>query len=313
MIGGVAAELTTAGLVAPGSLQIDESLARALIADQFPIWAGLQVRAVPQPGWDNRSFLLGDDFVIRLPSAAAYEAQVQREQRWLPHLASHVPFEIPEPVALGRPGRGYPWSWSVYRWIAGKTAASAPPGDMGQFAIDLALVLNALHRVPAEGGPDPGRDNFHRGGPLEVYDEEARQAIAALGSRINRAGAIDAWEEGLASRWTRPPVWVHGDMALGNLLVRGGRLAAVIDFGQLCVGDPACDLAIAWTCLRAQHRQAFRGRLEVDAATWQRGRAWALWKAAIVAAGLVATNAIEGKAARLTLDEILDDLVRTGP
>ncbi len=297
--------------MAPESLQIDETLVRGLIADQFPNWADLQVRAVPQPGWDNRTFLLGHDFVARLPSAAAYEEQVHREQRWLPYLRTHVPFEIPEPVALGQPGRGYPWSWSVYRWIAGDTAASAPPSDMGQFAEDLALMLIALQRVPAEGGPDPGEHNFHRGGPLRAYDEQARQAIAALRGQIDSAEALNVWTAGLASCWKQPTVWVHGDIALGNLLTRGGRLAAVIDFGQLCVGDPACDLAIAWTYLRAQHRQAFRNRLKVDLATWRRGRAWALWKAAIVAASLVDTNTIEGQASHLTMDEILSDSART--
>ena len=296
--------------MASQSIQITETLVRGLIAAQFPQWAELPVRLTPQSGWDNRCFLLGETMVARLPSAQGYEAQIHREQRWLPYLRTHIPVEIPEPLALGQPGRGYPWSWSIYRWIEGDTAATSPPSDVGKFAEDLALVLNAIHEAPAESGPAPGPENFHRGGELKVYDAQARQAIAALSGRIG-AGALAAWEAGLASRWSQAPVWVHGDIALGNILVRSGRLAALIDFGQVCIGDPACDLAIAWTYLRAQHRQTFRNRLKIDTATWQRGRAWALWKAAIVAAGIVDTNAPEGKVSRLTIDEILSDYART--
>lgn len=292
-------------------LQVDDALVRALVADQFPESAHLPVHPAPQSGWDNRTFLLGNDMVARLPSAQCYEAQVHREQRWLPYLHSRLPVEVPQPLALGRPGRGYPWSWSIYRWIAGDTAANSPPSNVSQFAEDLALFLNSLHKVPADGGPRPGPDNFHRGGALDVYDWQFREAMAVLGSSIDRAAALAVWDAAIASNWSDPPVWVHGDLALGNLLVRDGRLAAVIDFGQLCVGDPACDLAIAWTFFRAPHRHAFRARLALDPATWQRGRAWALWKAAIVAARLVETSAIEARTSQQTIDEVLHDAAHT--
>ncbi len=287
--------------------EIDEGLVRALVADQFPQWTGLAVRCMPHSGWDNRTFLLGQSMLVRLPSACGYAAQPHREQRCLPYLRAHLPIEIPEPLALGRPGHGYAWSWSVYRWIVGDTAANAPPNDVGQFAEDLASFLNALRGVSAEGGPEPGSDNFYRGGKLAVYDEQARQAIATLGGQIDSATALSVWEAALATTWSGSPVWVHGDVALGNLLMRGGRLAAVIDFGQVCVGDPACDLAIAWTYFRAEDRRAFRARLALDSSTWQRGRAWALWKALVVAAGLVGTRAVEGQHAWQTIDEVLGD------
>ncbi len=245
--------------------------------------------------------------VARLPSAPCYEAQVIREQRWLPYLGPHLPLEIPEPLALGHPGSGYPSSWSVYRWIAGDAAATSPPTNIAQFAQDLSLFLHALWQVPTIGGPKPGPENFHRGGPLGIYDEQFREAITALGDQINSTFALAIWDAAAASNWSGPPVWVHGDIALGNLLVRNGKLAAVIDFGQVCVGDPACDLAIAWTFFKAQHRQTLRMRLDLDSATWHRGRAWALWKAVIVAAGLVETNAIERRASRQTIDEVLND------
>lgn len=293
------------------SVQINEALVRALVAAQFPEWANLPVRAVPQSGWDNRTFLLGDNMVARLPSTQSYEAQVHREQRWLPYLHSRLPFEIPKPLALGQPGGGFPCSWSVYSWIAGDTAASSPPSNNAQFAEDLALFLNTLRQIPSGGGPEPGQDNFHRGGALQVYDEQFRKAIAVLGGQINGTAALALWDTAVASSWGDPPVWVHGDVAPGNLLVRRGRLAGVIDFGQVCVGDPACDLAIAWTFFRAPHRHAFRARLALDSVTWQRARAWALWKAAIVTAGLVETNSVEGWASRQTIDEVLRDNVRT--
>ena len=201
-----------------------------------------------------------------------------------------------------------PWRWSIYRWIPGDTVAHLPVTDRIQFAEDLASFLNALYAVPSDGGPEPALDNFHRGGALAVYDSQFRQAIAALARQISGARALALWEAALASGWNEKPVWVHGDVALGNLLIRDGRLAAVIDFGQVCVGDPACDLAIAWTYFRGQDREAFRARLTHAQSAWDRGRAWALWKAAIVAAGLCETNAVEGQAARQTLDEILQPL-----
>jgi aminoglycoside phosphotransferase (APT) family kinase protein len=286
-------------------LKIDAALARTLVAEQFPHWAHLPVRAMPTQGWDNRSFLLGSDRVLRLPSAQAYAAQVPREQRWLPYLRQHLPVEIPQPLAQGRPGCGYPFAWSVYRWIDGDTVASRPPSDMRLFAMDLARFLNALRAVPAADGPAAGEDNFHRGGALEVYDAQAREAVAVLRDRIDADVALHVWDAGSASAWEQPPVWVHGDTAPGNLLVRAGRLAAVIDFGQLGVGDPACDLAMAWSYLRAPQRETFRAALGLDAATWQRGKAWALWKAAIVTAGIASTNPTETLAAQHTLDEVL--------
>jgi aminoglycoside phosphotransferase (APT) family kinase protein len=291
----------------PLKTQINEALLRALLTDQFPALGRLPVRPVPQMGWGNRTFLVGDELVARLPSAAAYEAQIHREQRWLPYLRSNLPIEVPEPVAQGRPGHGYLWAWSIYRWINGDPAASAPPKNMGEFGRALGSFLNAMHRVPAIGGPEPGQDNFYRGAPLNVYDKQFRKAIALLSSQFDTAVALSVWDAALASPWLGPPIWVHGDIALGNLLVREDKLAAVIDFGQLCVGDPACDLAIAWTYFRGEHRSAFRASVVLDLDTWQRGRAWALWKAAIVAAEIVQTNAVEGPLARETIKEILAD------
>ncbi|HEX5686765.1 MAG TPA: aminoglycoside phosphotransferase family protein [Ideonella sp.] len=289
---------------------IDERLVSNLVAEQFPHWAHLPVSAVARGGWDNRTFHLGDELLVRLPSGPAYAAQVLREQRWLPHLAPHLTLAIPEPVAMGRPGGGYPWHWSVYRWLTGQAVVEHPVVDLAGFTADLARFLVSLQSVDASQGPAAGVQTFHRGGALSVYDAQCRAAVQALEGRIDTAVALRAWELALSSSWGRAPVWVHGDIALGNLLLLEGKLHAVIDFGQLCVGDPACDLAIAWTFLRGAHRAAFREALAVDLGTWRRGRAWALWKAAIIAAGISQTNAVEGAACWQTLDEIVIECAR---
>lgn len=285
---------------------IDLALAARLIGSQFPQWAGLPLSPIPAGGWDNRTFRLGDSMLVRLPSAREYAGQVEKEHRWLPRLAPHLPFAIPEPLALGEPGFGYPFNWSVYRWIEGESAASADIADSEGFASDVARFLSALQAIDAEQGPRPGAHNFFRGGDLASYDGEARAALARLSASIDVRVATRIWDGALASRWPCDPVWVHGDMSAGNLLVRDGQLAAVIDFGQLAVGDPACDLAMAWTFFGAAGRKTFRERLPLDEDTWRRGRGWALWKAAIVAAGMTDTNAVEKAQSGRTLRELLN-------
>ncbi|KAB0681511.1 aminoglycoside phosphotransferase family protein [Aureimonas leprariae] len=264
---------------------VDATLVRRLVAAQFPAWAHLPVEPVEPGGWDNRTFRLGNTMSVRLPSAAGYVPQVEKEQRWLPRLAPHLPLPIPAPLARGAPGENYPWSWSIYRWLDGEPATEDTVADPARFARDVAGFLRALHRIDAADGPRAGDHNFHRGGDLAVYDAEARVALAALHDRIDHAAAAEVWEAALASRWERTPVWVHGDIAWGNLLVQGGELAAVIDFGSSGVGDPASDLPIAWTTFSGTGRQAFREALALDSETWARGRGWALWKALITAAG----------------------------
>jgi aminoglycoside phosphotransferase (APT) family kinase protein len=262
-------------------LEVEAPLVRRLIGAQFPHWAGLDVRPVAHAGWDNRTFHLGDAMTVRMPSAARYVAQVEKEHRWLPRLARRLPLPIPELLARGEPGEGYPWPWSVYRWLDGTPAARARIDDTPRFARDLAAFLAALYAIDASDGPPAGTHNFHRGGDLAVYDAQTRAAVDALGDDIDRAAVLTVWEEALASRWQEPPVWVHGDVAAGNLLVRDGCLGAVIDFGSAGVGDPACDLVIAWTFLEGEAREAFCAALPLDQGTWGRARGWALWKALI--------------------------------
>lgn len=269
-------------------VKIDASLVRRLVAAQFPEWADLSIRPVASGGWDNRTFHLGEHMTVRLPSAAPHALQVAKEHRWLPKLAPRLPLPIPVPLVMGSPAEGFPWPWSVYRWLEGEPATLERIADLSEFATALAQFLIALQRIDAAGGPPPGRHNFFRGAPLAIYDGETRQAIATLGGRIDAKAVTAVWEAALAATWQGSPVWVHGDVSAGNLLVKNGRLSAVIDFGSSAVGDPACDLAIAWTLLEGESRDAFRAALPLDAATWARGRGWTLWKGLITLAEYLA-------------------------
>ena len=158
-----------------------------------------------------------------------------REQRWLPKLAPLLPLPIPVPLAIGKLTEEYPWQWSIYQWLPGDSAANAPISDLNHFATSLAEFLIALQRIDSAGGPSPGLHSFYRGGSLATYDAETRQALAILKGKIDVVAAAEIWETALATDWDKPPVWVHGDISLGNLLVKNGQLCAVIDFGQLTV------------------------------------------------------------------------------
>ncbi|MGX6640737.1 aminoglycoside phosphotransferase family protein [Legionella pneumophila] len=288
---------------------IDEKLVCRLIASQFPHYSNLPVKPVAVGGWDNRTFHLGKDMLVRLPSAEQYELQVEKEQQWLPQLASLLPVLIPPPLAKGMPGEGYPWKWSIYRWLEGETIVSANLSNLNEIAKDLATFLTAFHQIDSSGGPKPGMHSFYRGGDLKIYDPETRQAIDYLKGKIDTDHATEIWETALNTSWQGTPVWVHGDISAGNLLVKNGKLCAVIDFGQLSVGDPACDLAITWTLFAGDSRKIFREMLALDKGTWFRGQAWALWKALIVAAGIVNTNAMEvQKSCRIINELFLTEL-----
>ena len=268
-------------LLPDGRAGIDAALVRRLIATQFPQWRELPVTPVAVDGWDNRTYRLGADMSVRLPTAASYTPAVEKEDRCLPILAPSLPVAVPTPLATGRPGEGYPFCWSVRPWLDGRTALAEPPADLASFAIALADFLMALQRIDATDGPIAGGHSFYRGASPKYYDNETRECLWALRGRIDTAGAAAVWEAALATTWARAPVWFHGDVASGNLLVRDGRLRAVIDFGTCGVGDPACDLVIAWTFFHAQSREIFRDRVQQDADTWARARGWVLWKALI--------------------------------
>lgn len=246
--------------------------------------------------------------LVRMPSAVDYALQVEKEHRWLPELAPLLPLPIPVPLAMGMPASGYPWQWSIYRWLEGASAASAHIANLGDFATALAQFLIALQSINSIYGPTPGLHSFYRGGALVTYDSMTRQAIDILKDRIDVGTATEVWDRALATTYGHSPVWVQGDLSAGNLLVQNGQLSAVIDFGQLAVGDPACDLAIAWTLFNGESREIFQSLLPLDSGTWARGRAWTLWKALITAAELTnKTNAIESTHPWRIISEVLAD------
>jgi len=300
-------------LAEPALPPIDVALVKRLITTQFPPWADQPIRPVASDGWDNRTFHLGDDMSVRLPSAAGYEPQVAKEHRWLPVLAPQLPLAIPVPLAQGRPDQAYPFRWSVYRWIDGQTARADRVRDLMEFATAVAGFLTALQQIDSTDGPAAGAHNCFRGGPLTTYDTETRNAIDTLHDRIPGRLATEIWTSALAATWHGTPVWVHGDIAIGNLLVRDGRLAAVIDFGTCGVGDPACDAVIAWTFLTGASREVFREALGVEAGTWARARGWALWKALITLAGREDAASASATDAQRVLEEIFAEYLSGRP
>jgi aminoglycoside phosphotransferase (APT) family kinase protein len=286
---------------------ITADLVSRLVRTQFPQWAGLGVRRVDADGWDNATFRLGEEMSVRLPSAAVYVPAIQKEHRWLPVLAGQLPLPVPEPLAVGVPGCGYPWPWSVYRWIDGAPVSEQTVPDLTQFAVDLAGFLAALYRINPVGGPSAGPHNFFRGGPLAVYEGEVAEALGALEGQIDTVLAAAVWQAALRATWPGRPVWFHGDAQPGNMLAKGGRLCAVIDFGTCGVGDPACDTTIAWTFLSGQASQIFKQRLPVDSATWTRGRGWAIWKAMKVLVGALDTDPEDAAFTTGVIEKIMAD------
>jgi aminoglycoside phosphotransferase (APT) family kinase protein len=285
---------------------IDAPLVRRLLAAQFPEWAELPIERVPSAGTDNAIYRLGGDMTVRLPRIGLATGQVEREHRWLPKLAPHLPLAIPTPLAMGVPAEGYPWHWSVYRWLEGENA-TADRLDLRKAATDLADFITALQRIDPTGGPLAGVERS-RGVPLAARDTETRAAIAALQDVLDMDAVTSRWEAALrASVWRGPGVWLHGDLNEGNLLARHGRLSAVIDFGAMAVGDPACDLMVAWTLLTPKTRAVFRAAVPVKDATWARGRGWALSWALIVIPYYRHTNPALCRVAERTIDEVLAD------
>lgn len=291
----------------------DTALVRRLLAEQYPRWADLSITPVTSAGTDNALYRLGDELVARLPRIHWAAGQAEKEYRWLPRLAPHLPLAIPTPLALGAPDAGYPWHWSIHRWLAGENATLARLADPRQAATMLARFVGALQRIDTIDGPRAGAHNGGRGVPLAQRDAPTRAAIAALHGMIDTAAAAAAWAAALrVPAWSGPPVWVHGDLQSGNLLAIDGRLSAVIDFGCLGVGDPAADLHVAWNLFTAEARAVFHAALAVDDATWARGRGWALSTALIALPYYHVTNPVLAGIARHAIAEVLAEYRQSG-
>jgi aminoglycoside phosphotransferase (APT) family kinase protein len=291
-------------------VDIDVPLVRRLVATQFPEWADLPIEPVRSRGTDNALYRLGADMVVRLPRHEPTVATLKKERVWLPRLAPLLPLAVPLPLADGTPADGYPFDWSVYRWLGGEDAIAQPVRASMQLAGDLAQFIAALREIRIAGGPTPGEHNFLRGVPLEARDTPTRAAILALRGSLDVEAVTAAWESALASpTWDGSPVWIHGDLDARNLLVENGRLSAVIDWGGLGVGDPACDVSVAWKLFPADVREPFRRMLGVDEATWARARGWTLSQAIIALPYYtLETNPILVREARRWLAEVLADV-----
>ncbi|NUS90289.1 MAG: aminoglycoside phosphotransferase family protein [Streptomyces sp.] len=256
---------------------IDAALARRLVDTQFPQWAELPLELLDPAGSDHVIYRLGEDLSVRLPRHAGAIGQAMKEFEWLPRLAPHLPLAIPVPVGVGEPDFDYPWPWAVSRWLDGEVATAEALADSSPAAVQLAEFLTALQEFVPEDFPLENAREDLTGRPLADRDRATRAAIAEVDGTFDTAAMTALWDAALnAPGWDRPPVWFHGDFHTGNLLTVDGRLSAVIDFGGLGIGDPACDLTIAFTLMSAGSRAAFRTALGVDDATWTRGRGWAL-------------------------------------
>ena len=283
--------------------EIDADLVSRLLARQFPQWAHLALEPVASAGTDNALFRLGDHMVVRLPRIQWAVEGVDLEQEWLPRLAPFLPVAIPTPLGLGEPDEGYPWRWSVYEWLDGDNPVLNKMADPISLAKDLAHFITALGKVDTSRAPLAGR-----GVPLQERDEDTKAAIVSLDGMIDSTAVTNAWESALAVPiWSSPPVWIHGDLSAGNILLVDGRLNAVIDFGAMGIGDPACDLIVAWNLLPASARDAFRSESQFDDSTWKRGRGWALSIALIQLPYYFQTNRSLAENARHVISEVLAD------
>ena len=252
---------------------VDADIVRRLLRAQFPQWADLPLAVVHDFGTDHTLFRLGDDMVVRMPIMEYATRQAKKEARWLPFLAPQVPLQLPTPLAMGEPGHGYPYRWSIATWIDGERA-TPDNVDLTQAAIDLAGFVKALQRCDPTDGPRAGAGTGYRGVSLKLWVERIDEWIAKLDGQF--AEQVALWRDVVleAPEWDRPPVWFHGDLP-GNLIAKAGRLVGVIDSGY-GTGDPACDLLPGWTFFRGESRQLFFDEVGLDEATITRARGFAL-------------------------------------
>ena len=292
-------------------LDIGVDLVRRLLVSQQPQWSELPLRAVPSSGTDNAMFRLGDDMVVRMPRIRWAVEAVEKEHRWLPLLAPHLPLVIPSPLAKGEPGEGYPWPWSVYGWLDGLDTIDGEVNDLSQAARDIAHFVGELQGIDTTDAPlaHPGG----RGAALRTVDEQTRNSIDAAQGLLDTQAVTAVWEAVLeTSEWEGSGVWFHGDITGGNLLVREGRIFALIDFSGIGVGDPACDLGVAWELFDAESRKVLRAAVGADEAMWRRARGWALCTALWALPYYLDTNPVMVTQARQKIDAVLADFSAEG-
>lgn len=284
-------------------------LAKKLIAIQFPEYAGLTVTEVEQQGHDNRTYRIGNDMLIRMPTAESYALKVPKEQELLPKLAKYLSVAIPAPIKMGKSSYDYPYPFSIYRWLEGRSANHVTLGEstLENIAFQLANFLKELQAITDVEGPSPGQHNWWRGRNVSVYNSGTREQIAKLADIIDSNSALELWEKACATKWNKAPVWIHGDYAVGNILIKDNKLSGVIDFGGTAMGDPACDLVISWTYLSGKARDIFINTMDLDEDTWLRARAWVLWKATFELCNIADKNSPAASIQKRIIDEVINE------
>ncbi len=260
-------------------VNINIEMIKRLIDNQFPKWSNLEIKPVEKSGHDNRTFHLGEEMAVRLPSGSDYVLQVEKEYKWLPVLGKYLSLPISSPIAKGLPSEEYPFPWTINKYIKGQTLNHENILSKNSFAAQLSDFLKELQEIDTKNAPLAGKHNFYRGGDLSVYHKETVSALEKFKDILPVKKLSQIWQCALSSTWNKKAVWLHGDIAPGNLLVMNGNLCAVIDFGIMAVGDPSCDYAMAWTFFDKESRAVFLNGLDID--TIYRAKAWALWKALI--------------------------------
>ncbi len=281
----------------------DENLVQHLLEEQFPKWTNLPIRRVPSSGTENALYRLGDEMIVRLPRRPGATKPIDKEQKWLPKLAPLFPIAIPIPLGKGKPTKEFPYPWSIYKWLKGENPIVDHLNDPSSLAKDVAKFINILHQINLKDGP-----LARRGAPLEVQDDQMRVALKESHGLVDTDAVIDIWEKALkVPKYSGKPVWIHGDLSPGNILLVNGKLSAILDFGGLGVGDPAVDSIAAWNLLSAETRETFRRELQYDKETWARGRGWALSIALIQLPYYKDTNKELASNARHVINEILEE------
>jgi aminoglycoside phosphotransferase (APT) family kinase protein len=288
---------------------ITPDLAKLLIKEQFPEFANLSISSVEKQGHDNRTYRLGNTMLIRMPTEESYALKVPKEQNLLPKLAPHLTIQIPVPLKMGHASKKFPFPFSIYKWLNGRSAnLLVLDHDVKEkIAFELAKFLKEFQAIDSSFGPSPGQHNWWRGDHVSVYDKGAREQIEKLRNIINVNKAIQLLEEACKTKWHQAPAWIHGDFSAGNILIQENKLYAVIDFGGIGVGDPACDLVIAWTFLTGKAREIFIREINLDEDTWLRAKAWALWKATFELCELQDFSSHEAIIQKAIIEDILDN------
>jgi aminoglycoside phosphotransferase (APT) family kinase protein len=301
----------TSNRIHPDQIDIDTALVRRLLSAQFPDWADLPLVAVPTAGTENAIYRLGNEMAVRLPYRPVNDDQIDKLEHWLPILAARLPLPIPSVLARGAPTDAYPAAWSIVRWLTGEEATLDRLTNPVLAAGSLAAFVTALRASDATGAPTPGEHNFWRGVPLAARDGTTRACIRESAGLIDAEAVTRAWDQALlAPAWDGPPAWLHGDLAPDNLLVRGGRLSAVIDWGGLAAGDPATDLLPAWNLFHGASRDAYRNALGADEAAWARGRGLALSISIVALPYYLDTIPVRAQRAHSVIREVLADVAR---